>query len=72
MLVKIAAISKASVQDVVSKAEGTAKRSLNQAWHFFAQGPFPEICPLLTVEAIYSSSLPAKKGLLKGMVFIIN
>ena len=40
-----AAISKACVHEVVSKAFGAPSASSSNAWHFFVNGPSPDKCP---------------------------
>jgi hypothetical protein len=48
MFNRMAAISKASVQDVVSKHFLKPKRSSKKAWHFLVNMPSPDILPLCT------------------------
>src|SRR6478735_3834711 len=68
---RMAAISRASVQDVVSKTFLKPNRCSKNSLHFFVYRPSPEIFPLFTARVMYSVSFPVKWGLLNGIIHLV-
>ena len=67
---RIAAISSAAVQEWVRRALGELVWLSSHFEHCFVNGPSPANCPFSWALAIFASSFPTRKGLLKGIVFI--
>ena len=58
-----AAISRACVHDAVSSTCRTPRASCSTVWHFFVNGPSPEICPARHgLEHVVDFLLPTGSG----------
>ena len=72
VFINIAAISRASVHEVVSNTFLNPNLFSKKSWHLFVKRPSPEIFLVSTDSKIYFVSLPVKYGLLNPMWCLVK